>query len=124
MDVKVFSYQEVMGLQPSTVTKLLIARLISSVPFVITSGKRTPEANAGLSGAVGDSSHLTGNAVDLHVADDAHFKALIAGLLAAGFTRLGLYYSVEGTKLIPRHIHVDDDPTKPQNCIWSLIEQN
>lgn len=124
MELKVFSEAEVAGLQPSTVTKLIIARLKSGVPFIITSGKRTPETNAGLSGAVGDSSHLSGHAVDLHVFDDAHFNVLIAGLNAAGITRMGFYYALEGTKLIPRHIHVDDDVTKPQNVTWSLIEQN
>lgn len=124
IDLEHFKPNEVEGLNESTAKKLDYARGTAGVPFVITSGFRTSEKNKGLSGAVGDSSHLSGHGVDLHVEDDFHFKAVVAGLLAAGFNRMGFYFALEGTKLIPKHIHVDDDPTKPAHVFWSLIEQN
>lgn len=115
----------IVGLDNELMAMLDMAREKAGVVFTITSGKRTPENNQGLSGAVGDSSHLTGNAVDLEVGGDDHvFDRMEFGLRAAGFVRLGLYFKLEGTKLVPHHIHADNDSTKPQQVTWALIEQN
>ncbi len=99
---------------------------LSYVKYIITSGKRTAGGNSVLKGAVPDSSHLTGLAVDLLVPGDAEFAAMMIGLAKAGFKRYGFYYVVDAdpTTYIPKHIHVDMDPSKPTPCIFSKKEQN
>lgn len=101
--------------------------LLPSVHYVITSGKRSAGGNSILRGAVPDSAHLTGLAVDLLIPGDAEFAAIMIGLAKAGFTRYGFYYVVDPKDPntgIPRHVHVDMDPSKPTPCIWTKREQN
>lgn len=114
------------GLTDSLLLMLDWARDVAGLPLIITSGLRTADGNSVLKGAVPDSSHLTGKAVDLHVEDDVHFWNMINGLYKAGFKRIGLYFSVDPVSkiLTPRHIHVDIDDTKPQKCIFTKVEQN
>lgn len=109
-----FADSEVQGLQDSTCQKLSIARGIAQVPFVITSGLRSPDQNAALSESVKDSAHLTGNAVDLLVPDSSTRFVVLCGLLGiqpdrALFKRIGIY---------GHHIHADDSPTLPPNVCW------
>lgn len=104
-----FQDSEVEGLNEDFVAKLDKARGLAAVPFVITSGLRSPETNQSLPNAVSDSSHLTGHAVDLAVSESQARYAIIKALLDTGFNRLGIYSA---------HIHVDDDATKPLNVIW------
>lgn len=125
-----FSDEEVAKwkLDPELWAMLDMARDKAGVPFIITSGRRTPDQNACLHGAVADSSHLSGLGVDLSTSGDDHIKERITyGLCAAGFVRRGIYYkdAENGTaNLIPHHIHVDIDKTKPQEVEWSLRELN
>lgn len=115
------------GLSNSLMQKLDVARGKAGIPFVITSGLRTPENNRALCGAVQDSSHLTGDAVDLYVTDDHALFCTLFGLIMAGFNRIGIYYTIcqsDKNRLVPRHIHVDDDTTKPLEVIWTQMEQN
>ena len=79
------------------------------MPFVITSGFRSQDKNTALAESVKDSAHLTGNAVDLACADSQTRYAMIKGLLAAGFNRIGIY---------SKHLHADDSPTLPPNVCW------
>ena len=89
------------------------ARLFSARPFVITSGYRTPSYHRRL-GAQGypiskNSSHLLGQAADIRcdtATDRAH---ILAGLLDAGFERIGIGKTF---------IHVDNDQLKRSPCIW------
>ncbi len=100
---------------------------LARVRYVITSGLRKPGENSILQGAVPDSAHLLGLAVDLAVEDDMAFAAIVIGLVEAGFTRFGLYYTQDvhdPNHFLPRHIHVDIDPSKPSPCIWTKREQN
>lgn len=104
-----------------------IANKIARTPFQITSGKRTPEGNSVLKGAVADSSHLTGEGCDLHVEDQFHLFRMISGLVKADFKRIGVYYSVDPANkanLLPRHLHVDVDETKPLEIYFTKVEQN
>lgn len=120
-----FTDAEVVGLDKELCAMLDLARDKAGVPFVITSGLRTADQNSALSGAVSDSAHLKGLAVDLEVSGDDHaLNRMMYGLDLAGFCRIGLYFSIEGSTLMPRHIHVDVDTSKPQQVTWSLIEQN
>lgn len=125
---KHFSDEEVAGLDKELVARLDMAREKAGVPFIITSGKRTPEQNTHLVGAVFDSAHLTGLAVDLATGDDHTKNRIVYGLCIAGLAdRIGEYFSVDATnpdRLITHHLHVDCDTTKPQQVTWALIERN
>lgn len=119
------------GVDDRVMTGLDIAHEFSSailpgVKYVITSGLRTADGNSILKGAVPDSSHLSGLAVDLLIPGDAEFAAIMIGLAKAGFKRFGFYYVVEQdiNSFMPRHIHVDIDYTKPSPCIFSKRELN
>ncbi len=117
----------IVGLDTELMAKLDAARGKSGVPFVITSGTRTPEHNAQLIGSVCGSAHLTGLAVDLACQDDHMLFSMISGLVQAGFRRYGIYVaqcSDNPTKLVPRHIHADIDPDKPLDDTWVMIERN
>lgn len=117
-----FKDEEVVGLDNELVAKLDTARHIAGVPFKITSGRRTAGENSILNGAVPDSSHLTGKAVDLAVGTSNDYFHMMEGLIKAGFRRIGQYLNAAGDDVI--HLHVDVDDTKPQNVIFSKREQN
>lgn len=103
-----FTPEEVAGLDPRLIDMLDRARGIAKVPFIITSGLRSVEENAG-AGGVSDSSHLRGLAVDLRCQESRARYFMISALLAAGFTRIGLYSA---------HLHVDIDSTLPPMVAW------
>lgn len=94
--------------------KLDVARDIAQFPFIITSGFRTVAYNRMLKdkgySASNKSSHLLGYAADIHCTDSRKRYLLVEALLDAGFTRIGIAGSF---------IHVDNDPEKPQNVIWT-----
>lgn len=125
---KHFTDEEFEGLDKELCAKLDMAREKAGVPFIITSGKRTAEQNANLVGAVSDSAHLTGLAVDLATGDDHTKNRIVYGLCLAGLAdRIGEYFTIDPTnpnKLIPHHLHVDCDTTKPQQVTWALMEKN
>lgn len=107
---KYFSPKEIEGLQGNLPAMLDMARGIAGVPFIITSGLRTQEQNDALPEAVRDSSHLMGYAVDLACSDSETRFAILKGLFAAGFTRIGIYKD--------GHIHADISPTLPPKVVW------
>lgn len=121
---KWFDDTEIVGLDKELCAGLDMAREECGFPFHITSGFRTLAKNFGLSGAVGNSSHLTGHAVDLEVNDDFTLERMVSALMHSGFNRFGIYCSFEGLKLTPTHLHVDNDKTKPAHVMWLQIEQN
>lgn len=85
------------------------ARDIAGFPFIINSGFRTIEHNKAVGGS-GSSSHLLGWAADIHVTSSRKRFILIEALLDAGFTRIGIAETF---------IHVDNDPEKQRNLIWT-----
>lgn len=89
--------------------KLDDARGIAKVPFKITSGYRT-DAHNGLIGGVDSSAHTSGHAVDISCRDSRSRWLIIDALIKCGFNRIGI---------ADTFIHVDDDPTKPENVIWT-----
>lgn len=114
-------------LVPELWAMLDMARGKAGVPFVISSGRRSADGNSVLAGAVADSSHLSGLGVDLFVQDDNAYCLMLKGLYAAGFRRFGHYFNLDAgdpNHFIPRHIHVDIDQSKPQDCAWVKREQN
>lgn len=125
---KWFSDAELEGLDRELCAKLDMAREKAGVPFIITSGKRSPEHNAGLVGSVSDSAHLSGLAVDLATGDDHTKNRVMYGLTVAGLAdRVGEYFKVDPANpnhLIPHHIHIDLDQTKPRQVTWANLEKN
>ena len=124
-----FSDQEAQGIEDETMAQLDMARKYAGVPFTITCGLRSASANSALVGAVADSAHLPdsnglSHAVDLATGNDNILFCVVKGLIQAGFTRIGIYFAPDGGKNTPHHIHVDDDPAKPQSVMWLLQEKN
>ena len=94
---------------PVLVAKLDKAREAAGVPFVITSGIRSPERNAEVKGSV-NSAHLTGHAVDVW-AKDSHTRFLIVtAAINAGIQRIGCGRNF---------VHLDTDPSKPSPRLWT-----
>lgn len=111
-------------LQPELWAMLDAARQKAGIPFIITSGKRTPDQESALKGGVRDSSHITGWGVDLAVTDDHSLCLILIGLFSAGFKRVGIYHD---SAMRPTHIHADADPdllAKTNEACWLLLEQN
>ena len=116
-----FTEEEVKGLDENFCAKLDLARKASGIPFIITSGLRTLSENEQLAGAVADSAHLKGLAVDLLVENSHEVWKVIAGLSSAGINRIGIYV---GPDWQPRHVHCDVDPDKVPEVIFVKQEQN
>ncbi len=114
-EYKYFTAEEVEGLNEEFVAKLDQARHIAGFPFIITSGFRTPEKNQSVIGAVPDSSHLTGLAVDLRVENDHEVSLIVDACKTVGISRRGIYVDSNNA---PTHVHVDMDSTKGQDVIW------
>ncbi len=112
---KYFTPEEVEGLNNDFVELLDRAREIAGIPFIITSGFRTPEKNQSLVGAVSDSAHLKGLAVDLAVADSHEVAVLLDAAKAVGITRRGIYVNAN---FEPTHVHIDVDPEKISEVIF------
>ena len=89
--------------------KLTKAREIASIGFKITSGYRTPEHNEKV-GGVPNSSHTLGHAVDIYAPTSRQKYIIINSLLQAGFNRIGV---------AKNFIHVDDDPSKNEDVIFT-----
>lgn len=89
------------------IDKLDDARRIANVPFVINSAYRSLywEKKRGRSGY---SSHTKGIAVDIKCRDGFERIKIMKGLMAVGFTRIGIYDGF---------IHIDADDSK-NNSLW------
>jgi zinc D-Ala-D-Ala carboxypeptidase len=96
-------------MHPETMSKLTLARHMAGIPFIPTSAYRSPEYEKSM-GRPGTSAHTNGRAIDLACVTSAHRKKMVEALLDAGFNRIGIASTF---------IHVDDDPTKPPNLIWT-----
>lgn len=110
-----FKESEVVGLKPEFVTMLDKARGVAGVPFVITSGYRTPEKNSKV-GGVENSTHTTGLGADIKCTDSGVRFKMLKAFLEVGFTRIGIYKA---------HIHVDmgKKPQYPENVIWFIDKE-
>lgn len=88
--------------------RLVNARLIAGIPFYISSWNRCEALNLKEEGS-STSSHLVGEAVDIYIASSAYRFIILKALLAAGFTRIGIY---------PWGLHVDVSQVKLQDLMW------
>ena len=89
--------------------KLSKARELAAIGFKITSGYRSPAHNAKV-GGVPSSSHTIGRAVDIYAPTSTQKYIIINALLQVGFNRIGV---------AKNFIHVDDDPSKSEDVIWT-----
>lgn len=96
-------------MQPSTLLLLQKTRELADTPFVITSGYRTRSHNKRVGGVKG-SSHTKGYAVDVRCRKSQDRYKILNAALQAGFNRIG----ISG-----QFIHLDNDPNKVQNVIWT-----
>lgn len=100
-------------MDPKLLEMLDEAREIAGVPFRITSSYRTLTHNAKVGGSI-HSAHLKGLAVDIATPESPERYAILAGLIKAGFRRIGI-----GKEFI----HADIDESKPQKVIWMYGEK-
>ena len=90
-----------------TAQKLDLAREISAVPYILTSAYRCPLHNTNI-GSKSDV-HPGGYAADVLAKDSRTRAKVVQGLMAAGFTRIGIDREF---------VHADDDPSKHPEVIW------
>ena len=93
----------------SFLNKLSKARELAAIGFKITSGYRSDDHNAKV-GGVPSSSHTIGRAVDIYAPTSTQKYIIINALLQVGFNRIGI---------AKNFIHVDDDPNKAEDVIWT-----
>lgn len=96
-------------MHPETMRKLNLASQMAGIPFLPTSAYRSPQHEKFM-GRPGTSAHTKGRAIDLACVTSTHRMKMLQALLDAGFTRIGIASTF---------IHADDDPSKPQNLIWT-----
>lgn len=89
--------------------KLDKIREIVGEPIIITSGFRTPAHNESV-GGVESSSHTKGLAVDIAIRHSRMRFKLISALFEVGINRIGI---------ADNFIHIDIDPDKDENVIWT-----
>lgn len=116
-----FKDSEIKNLDLEFVAMLDKARHVSNVPYIITSGYRTPERNFEIGGA-DKSLHTRGLAVDLRCNSNHILGCMLKGLYSAGFEQIGIYFGVEGNGPFPTHLHVELDREHPGDAVWLKIE--
>lgn len=88
---------------------LELTRIVAGIPFIITSGYRTPDHNKKVGGKQG-SSHTKGWAADISCRSSRERFKIIRAAIKSGITRIGVSQNF---------IHLDMDPNKPNNVIWT-----
>ena len=113
-----FKPEEVQGLNDELVAGIDRARHKAGIPFIITSSKRVLAENDRLVhlGAVPDSAHLTGHAVDLRCTNSTECWKIVESLIVEGFKRIIIGIkkdAVPGSDEFYHNVHVDNSPDKP-----------
>lgn len=124
-----FTDAETEGMDESFMAKVVAARKKTieldpdkkGVPFRGSSWKRTLEKNQSVIGAVPDSAHLKGLAMDMRVYSSREVSIIVEACLNVGIKRIGIYVDSYWNA---RHIHIDDDTEKISNVIFIKLEQN
>ena len=95
-------------LKPELLDMLDKARELAGIPFVITSGLRTPAYNKSIGGA-SNSAHLRGYAVDIRVRNSQERAIILDACKKVGFNRIGVGKTF---------LHVDCDPSLTPDVVW------
>ncbi len=112
---KHFSDKEVAGIHPTLVSLADSIREMVGEELVVTSGKRAP-GKAG----VKNSAHESGLALDFRSQSwEKHFRIVEAAIMH-GIKRIGVYHNAN---MMPTHVHIDIDATKPTPRLWIDISQ-
>jgi len=98
-----FTDDEIAGLSPALVERLVEARKLAMTPFVITEGSAAGGPH------VANTAHARGLAVDLRCHDSVSRYKIVKAIFDSSFPRIGLY---------DRHLHLDTDPSLPQGVLW------
>ena len=98
-----FTDEELVGLQPVFVERLMEARQRAMTPFVLT------ETVASGGSHVANTAHARGLAADIRAHDSVTRFKIVKALLDSGFTRVGIY---------DKHVHADVDLSLPQGVLW------
>lgn len=99
-------------MKQSSVDRMDRAREIAGIPFVINCAYRSPAWEKACNRSE-EGSHPHGCAWDIRCNTSTNRMKIVAALLEAGYTRIGIGKN---------YIHADDDPTKPQNVMWHYYE--
>jgi len=99
-----------MNITRQLLIKLNEAREVAALPFVITSGARCANHNRNVGGTP-NSSHLRGLAVDIACPSSQARFAILKGLYAAGFRRIGYNQA-------KNFFHCDIDESLPQDVFF------
>ena len=89
--------------------KLLDARKIANVPFIILSGFRCRSYNHTIGGRAA-SDHVTGHGSDIRALDSSTYFEILSAAILAGFLRIGPNRGA---------IHLGNNPTNPQRVCWT-----
>lgn len=120
---KYFTSEEVVGLDEQFVRRLDAARSKTieldtakrGCSFEITSGLRTADKNSSIIGAVPDSAHLQGVAVDLRVENSHEVYLIVSAAISVGINRIGIYVNAAN---VPTHIHLDVATDRVSEVVW------
>lgn len=109
------------GVDAELMAALDRARHRAGIPFIVTSGYRTPEDNFAV-GGVTDSAHVSGHAIDLRCTNSRHCFLIVRSLVAEGLRRIVVGIRLEKdymgkVNLAYHNVHVDNDADKPQDLI-------
>lgn len=118
MSAQYFKESEISGLVPELVRMADIARGKAGIPFVVTSGYRSPTHNAE-AGGVADSAHTTGEAMDIRLTNSNDLFRYLEGALYAGFHRIvvGVKLNPATGELVYHNFHMDTSKSLPQNLV-------
>lgn len=95
--------------------RLCLAREVAGVPFNVNSGCRCERHNKRVGGSL-TSAHLVGLAADIEAGDSHTRYRIVVGLLAAGFTRIGI-----GRNFV--HVDAAECEIKPAEVMWDYYKE-
>jgi hypothetical protein len=105
----------IIGVDQELMAMADMARHASTIPWVITSGKRSFIDNE-KAGGVPDSAHVTGNAIDVRCRDSYQAFQIIKGALSSGINRIVIGITLdekEPSGFRYHNIHIDNSKTLP-----------